>query len=154
MIHRTAILVATALVLCADSTSAEPDPIPDSAYLEISAFGDESYRVNISSTKALYQTKPQVAAEWEEISLPPQRVATYFRSLQSIGVFSWREEYRCNMFDGTSWRLEVMGNQRYFVSWGANDFPPRFKELLKLTSDLIGRPVTAAVSACPPEYKK
>jgi hypothetical protein len=120
------------------------------AYIHVVSFRGSAYHVNIRGTKVLYRTSPagaEVATQWETIEVSASAVDNYFKGLREIGVFSWRNEYLCNVMDGTAWEVEVLQDSYHF-SRGSNHFPPRFDELLRLTSQLVSRPFDADISAC------
>jgi hypothetical protein len=141
----------TALALVASAAGSAQSTDESAAYLYVGTHNGSAYHVNIRGTKVLYRTGLagiEVTTRWEIIELPASTVDNYFKRLRQIGVFSWRNEYSCNVMDGTSWSVEVFDNGSDFYADGSNDFPPRFDELLRLTSELISRPFDAPVRPC------
>ncbi len=123
----------------------------DAAYIYVGTHNGSAYRVNIRGTKVLYQAGPagvETAIRWETFEVPGSAVDNYFKGLRQIGVFSWQSEYLCNLMDGSGWQLEISEGGRYRSLSGSNDFPPRFDEMLRLTSELISRPFDVPVRPC------
>jgi hypothetical protein len=121
----------------------------------------ESNKISvIGDYQEILVTHNPSAEEWKE----------FFKSLEQLKVWDWKQRYDSHILDGTQWSLLVR-TTRYLMAqspfatsddkpvpyseincWGSNSFPPDFSKLITSINKLINQDYFAGGYANSPRY--
>jgi len=126
-------------------------PVYDNVAFAWRAFEGPSFSIVGGTSEVEYRWSNSPYAAYvgtdSKCSPSPEAWSAFWRDLDTIGVWEWRERYENNnVLDGADWELDVrhgadavksMGTNAYPPS-GGNDPTPQFHELIRALGKLIG----------------
>ena len=115
--------------------------MPSRLDLRIGGYMGTSYSIVLKRTVLHHITYGAEYVPGKECAVRPTDEAwtSFLTALDSLRVWEWRERYdHPGMCDGTSWKVDIVWDNRHIGSSGSNSFPRVFEDYLEAVRALVG----------------